>query len=338
MTDHDRPITFEGATYLPIVFAGMSADRRETAMKSGNQEAYGIIDGTHVVLPDLLGDRYRGAEVAHIVTDWALPLMVIARHRKWIRAVAFTGSTFVATLEGRTQVLSRPAGGRFGGVFTQTCPYKLGGSFCGVDMSASGRTQPGIRVDTITTQRMVVVTRPSTWTGSFDDDFFRDGEIAWRWSVPVEAGQSTDSPGPTGLTDATQSWTTNEFVGMEMRILDGNDGAVVEYSEITANTATTLTFNTLATTYPVGTYFDICGFTDNKDHVSPLVGYRDSDRRLSLLFPTPFDIAVGDSGIVQAGCNGLFTTCKNKFGNQLNFGGDAEAPTAGKVLEPPPDQ
>ena len=331
MTDHDRTITFEGHDYRPVVFAGMSADRRESGLSSGNQEVYGIIDGNYVVLPDLLGDRYRGAEVAHVVTDWSMPWLAIARHRRWIRSVGWTGSTFVATLEGRSQVLTRASGGRFGGTFSTTCPYKLGGPYC---KASPILTIVGVRVLTVTTQRMVVTTAPGTYPASYLDDRFRDGEIVWRWSIPVVERQATSAVTTTLLTDSTRAWTVNEHVGRECRILTGTGGSVIDSATITANTATTMTLATLATTHLSGVFYDICGLCQNLDVVSPIVGYRDSDRRVSLLLPTPFDIAVGDSGTIREGCNGLFTTCKGQFGNQLNFGGDNEAPSAGKVVEP----
>ncbi len=332
MTDLDRALTFEGATYRPIVFAGMSAERREAAMRSGNQEAYGIIDGDYVVLPDLLGDRYRGAEVAHVITDFQLPLLVVARHRKWVRSVTFTGSAFVATLEGRTQVLTRPAGGRFGGFFTTVCPYKLGGVYCKKVLTGDD-VQYGVRVATITKQRMSVTTTSATWSASLDDDYFRDGEMAWRWALPVETGQATAGITLTTLTDSGQAWTVDEHVGRECRILSGAAGRVVDYMRISANTATTLTFDG-NNTYASGTHYDVAGFCDNLGHVSPIAKYVDGTRAIELLFPTPFPIAVGDSGIVKVGCNGLKTTCKDKFSNLDNFGGDAEAPSAGKVVKP----
>lgn len=331
-TDHDRPIDFEGATYSPITFAGMSAERREAAMRSGNQEAYGIIDGTYVLLPDLIGDRYRGAEVHHVITDFELPLLVIARHWKRIRAVTWTGSFFTATLEGRTQDLTRPAGGRFGGFFTVTCPYKLGGVYCKKVLSGD-MVHMGIAVDSLVHPRMEFLTETSRWTASFDDDYFRDGEIDWRWSAPVDSGTATSGVTLTTLTDSTQSWTTDEHVGREVRILSGAAGRVVDWSGITANTATTLTFDA-NNTYPSGTHYDIAGYCENLGHVSPIAGYEDSTRGITLLFPTPFPIALGDSGTVKVGCDGLKTTCKNKFDNLDNFGGDPEAPSAGKVVKP----
>lgn len=345
VTDYDRQITFEGATYRPIVFAGMSADRREAALRSGNQEAYGIIDGQHVVLPDLLGDRYRGAEVRHVVTDWHLPILVIARHRKWIRSVTFTGSQFVATLEGRTQVLTRPAGGRFGGTFTVTCPYTFGNEFCKVNLGLAGRTQIGVQVSDVVQQRMIVETDAATYTQSYDDEFFRDGDITWLWSVPEDSGETTSAitgSSTATITDTGQSWTTDEWAGKTARILTpgvGTSGYVREYKLILSNTSDTLTLaGPWSNNWAIGTDYDIVDECENAGTVSPVVRYVNGSRRLDLLIPTPFDIQDGDSGILRAGCDGLFSTCKTKFANQLNFGGDHLAPSAGRVIEPAPDQ
>ena len=51
LTDHDRSITIEGEIYSPISFGTMSADRREAAFRSGNQEIRGAIDGLTITLP-----------------------------------------------------------------------------------------------------------------------------------------------------------------------------------------------------------------------------------------------------------------------------------------------
>jgi len=256
-TDHDRAVTLDGDTFRPIVLAAMSARRVEGGLKSGNQEAYGIIDGTYVTVPHILGNRYRGAEVLHIQADWSRPWLVFGRHRKWIRAVTWTGSQWSATLESRTQVLQREGGGRFGGTFTTTCPYVLGGTYCGADISADVKT--GVTVQTVNDDRMDIEFDTSTWSGSYADEYYRDGEIEWT----------------------------------------------------------------------VG---------DNVGHISPIVSYGHSDRRCKLLLPTPYPIQVGDEGTARPGCDGLFSSCKTKWANQLNFGGDPYAPSSQELIEPPEDQ
>lgn len=259
-TDHDRALLFEGQTFTPANFAGMSAERREAGLRTGDQELYGIIDGNSVLVPDLLGDRYRGAEVAHVVTDWSMPWAWIARHRKWIRSVNWTGSSFVATLETRAQVLTRPAGGGLGGVWTERCPKILGSTTgthpCGADISAW--TVAGVTVQTVHSARMDCAMTVASWPGAWTDEEYRDGEI---------------------------EWTTG----------------------------------------------------DNAGHISAIVSYTHSTRRIKLLRPTPFAITVGDQGTVRVGCDGLFGTCTSKFSNGDNFGGNNLEPSAAKLVEPAED-
>lgn len=256
-TNHDRTVTFLGTQFVPVTFAGMSAERREAALRSGNQELYGVIDGNYVLLPDLLGDLYRGAEVAHVVTDWSRPWLWVARHRKRIRNVNWTGTQWVATLESQAQIMTRPAGGRFGGVWAPPCPYKLGGPGCGRDISAW--EIPTATVQTVVDSRMVVRFSVASWPGTWVDDEYRDGEVEW---------------------------------------LTG----------------------------------------DNAGVVSPIVRYVHSTREVELLLPTKFRIQVGDTAIGRVGCNGLATTCKDKFDWLDNHGGDALQPSAAKIVEPPGGQ
>jgi len=42
---------------------------------------------------------------------------------------------------------------------------------------------------------------------------------------------------------------------------------------------------------------------------------------VTLFLPTVFTITAGDTFTIKAGCDKTFATCKNKFSNQLNFGG-----------------
>lgn len=252
LTDHDRKVTFEGEVYTPISFGRMSAERREAAFRSGNQEVRGIIDGTAITVPDLDANRYRGAEVRQVVFDWRRPWIVYARHRKWVRSIVRDGSTFIGTLEGRTQALQRPAGGRFGGTFSTTCTYELASSFCKKNISADIKT---VTVGTVVDDRRTAQFTTASWTGIYIDDYYRDGSV---------------------------KWTT------------GN----------------------------------------NAGHVSAIYGYTHSTRECDFLMPTPKPIQVGDVGVASPGCDGLLTTCRDKFANQLNFGGDPFAPSASQIIEP----
>lgn len=176
-TDHDRALTVDGQLFRPIVLAAMSARRVEAGLKPGNQEAHGIIDDTYVTFDAINGNLYRGAQVRHLVVDWARPWVVYGRFRKWIRAVNWVGSQWSATLEARTQDLYREHGGRFGGTFTPTCTYDYGGEFCRKDISADVKT--GVVVDAVIDDRQEVEFETASWTGSYPDQHYRDGELEW---------------------------------------------------------------------------------------------------------------------------------------------------------------
>lgn len=51
-------------------------------------------------------------------------------------------------------------------------------------------------------------------------------------------------------------------------------------------------------------------------------------RPIRLVLPLPGDIIVGDTGTLYAGCDKRILTCKEKFGNAINFQGEPSVPGA----------
>lgn len=336
-SDHDRALTIEGATYSPVIFAGMSSETREVGMRTPGQQMFGIIDGTTVVLPDLMGHRYEGAEVFHAEVDWQWPWLVIARNYKTIRSVRWDGMRFVASLDGIAQIIERPAGGRFGGIATRTCGYTLGdANTCKADISAD--VQTGARVATVNDDRLDVDISAASWSGSFSDDYFRDGEIEWLWGPPNFNGTTSATTTSTTLTQTGAGLTVDAHIGETVRILDAVGGVVQAYATVTDNDADSITYATQAdmSGYASSTNWDVVPDAANKGVVSPIVGYTESTRGLVLFVPTPFAIEQYDSGIVRPGCDGLFSTCKNKFSNQDNFGANHLQPKPNDLLEVAP--
>jgi uncharacterized phage protein (TIGR02218 family) len=179
-TDHDRQLTVENKTYLPIVLGGVSADRREGGLRSGDQDVRGVIDGTTITLPQLRTQKYRGATVHMLIVDWLRPAVVYSRHKRIITRIVFDGSNFVGTMESVTQKLRRPTGGRFGGYFSQTCQYELGGPFCKKNISAETVTTAivGSVVDDYMTVRFTTASFAPPAAAQVDD-YYRDGSIVW---------------------------------------------------------------------------------------------------------------------------------------------------------------
>lgn len=342
-TDHDRQLTFEGRTYRPIIMGALSADRREGALRSGDQDAQGIVDEIQITSTDLDAQNFLGAEVRQVLVDWRKPDVVFARHRRWIRKITRTGATFTATLEGRTQQLQRPQAGRFGGFFTTKCQYRLGDRFCKKDISP--------------------------WT-------------QLNAAATSTASAVATSVGYDSVIDTTKAWTPNQFASTTTQqwwLTTTANGAVTtgagQLRKIISNTATQAFLDSAWTTQPANTIgyrigrgfivtsvtraryeFRIAGingaladqwFRDgsvlfttgpNIGRVFPIADYKANNRDITLLLPTPFDVTTAHYGIVQVGCDGLIGTCRDKFANVLNFGGDPYAPSAQQLIEPPEEQ
>jgi uncharacterized phage protein (TIGR02218 family) len=55
----------------------------------------------------------------------------------------------------------------------------------------------------------------------------------------------------------------------------------------------------------------------------------------TLVLPMPYDIQIGDGYSVYAGCDKLFSTCKTKFNNVVNFRGEPHLPGVDAILRGP---
>ncbi len=58
-----------------------------------------------------------------------------------------------------------------------------------------------------------------------------------------------------------------------------------------------------------------------------------SQGNILLTLPMPFDIAVGNSYTITAGCDKNFQTCVSRFNNAVNFRGEPHVPGTDKILE-----
>lgn len=312
LTDHDRPLTIEGYQYLPAALGTLSAEQRDAAMRASNQQASGFIDGTLLTIPDLMGNKYRGAKVTQTIVDWRRPWVWHYRSVKRIRQMAYDGTSWTATMEGMGTRLQQNVGGRFGGTHSQTCTYTLGEpSTCKADLA------------------QMLEYSPTTFLVS---------------NIPLFTST------PTLIRGQSVTWTTNQWQGQKFVLYDGNVRG--EERTILSNTATVLTLDRALSAEPthgdtawigqgprVATIdtqrmvftlnsadfpstYDNNWFRDgeiewttgaNVGTISPIVESEGATRRMRLLLPTPFDIAASDRGIVRPGCDGLIGTCNSKF-------------------------
>lgn len=332
-TDHDRPLTTDLGTHLPVSVGRMSAERREAGLRSGNQEVAGIIDGVQFLLSDLIADRYRGARLVQRVVQWDMPWLVHRAAAKVIRTIKFDGSSWTATIEGVGAKLQRPVGGEFGGVSSTKCPRILGSPTCGADLAKD--TFTGVGVDVVTDDRM----RFTVDTGVFNgpnctvDDYYRDGELTWT------SGQNAGT-----VSRVSRYYGTGEFVllfptkfpiltGDQATIKPGCDGlkstcsgkfrTLLDSGTSTGgNTSTKLNDTTKTWTPNQWAGKDLC-IAKGTGSVQTVHITANTSSQLTV---TPAMSPVPDATSVYT----IQTTS-----NVLNFGGvDVYAPGAGKILEP----
>ncbi len=86
-------------------------------------------------------------------------------------------------------------------------------------------------------------------------------------------------------------------------------------------------------------FFDYgkCTFTSGANNgisreikTSPVVG---GNATINLAEAFPFAILMGDALTLEAGCDRNFSTCVNKFANQLNFRGEPFIPTTDLLMK-----
>lgn len=399
-TDHTRALTIDGKVYMPIGSATISAERRESGLKTGDVEATGYLtnevataytanstgSNTSVVLNDttanwapnawvgyqvenlvnneirlvlantptqlllrtawsstpttgayrirqqtigyvdLMRGQYRDAEVKTATIDWRRPYLKHYGQVRFMRDIRSDGHSWTVSLESRVQLLQKSTGGQRNGIFTPTCPYKLGDiNTCKADLGAN--------VQILGTNGAAETVTTST---------------------------------PLTLNRAGTAWTVNEWVGYRVRILTGT--AKGQERKVVANgtnsVSVDLPFDPLipnGSTFQIGRGYQVTTVVDNRKEfrcsgmdakaddyfrdgeiewtvgdnvgvVSPIYQYTASNRNMVLLVPTPYPITTSDYGIIRPGCDGLISTCRDKYNNVLNFGGSPYDPGAGFVL------
>jgi uncharacterized phage protein (TIGR02218 family) len=310
-TDHDRILTVDAEQYAPALLGSLSAERRDSDLKVSNQEARGLVDGSTVLIPDLLGNKYRGAKVEQWIVDWRRPWVWHYRATKRIRMMSYDGSGWVATLEGVSTQLQQPVGGRFGGTHSQQCTYTLGdAATCKADISDDLiYNETAITVATAGTTAILIAVSGTPWTTNQWAGYY------FHMREGTERGKER----------RIVSNTTNVLTlasSLDASPLNGQVGWIGQGPRVAAVVSPRMEFTITAGDFPTSASYVNNFFRDgewqwttgdNVGHVSPIIEYDAGTRTVRLLLPTPFDINANDRGIMRPGCDGLIGTCFTKF-------------------------
>ena len=166
-TDHDRPLAFDGITFLAD--SGLSA--RALALSSGlavdNSEAIGLLQSDVIAEEDIVAGRFDGAEVRNWLVRWDDVSQRQLRFRGRIGEITRQAGQFQVELRGLTDLLNQPTGR----TYLRTCAAVLGDAQCGVDTSdpVYAATLPVLAQSEL---REILVTR-----SDYTDRWFEQGRL-----------------------------------------------------------------------------------------------------------------------------------------------------------------
>lgn len=133
-TDHDLPLTFEGATFRADAGLTAKAIAQTTGLSVDNTEAIGALSDASIREDEIEQGRFDGAEVTAWLVNWADVSQRSLQFRGTIGEMRRIDGAFRAELRGLTEALNRP----MGRIYQKPCTAVLGDAECGVDLDTPG--------------------------------------------------------------------------------------------------------------------------------------------------------------------------------------------------------
>jgi hypothetical protein len=316
-TDHDRDLVFESVTYRARTGYRRSAIASRADLSVDDTEVLGILDAAEIDAPSLRAGIWDGAEVRIFLVNWADLSQGALRLRRGRlgEAIARDDGTFRAELRGLAQALNVTVGE----LYTPECRADLGDARCRVPI------RPPLRANS-TAYALGAFVRVETDTAATGT--WREEQRIYECTT---AGTSAATP-PTfdttignTTTDGTVTWTARMAWTLPATVASAPDLQTV----VIQNTGE-------AATKPDG-WFEagVAVFETglNAGVARDVLGWVHATRTLTLFLPLPFPAAAGDVLRIQPGCDKRLATCRDRFGNRLNFRGEPWVPGDKGVIE-----
>ena len=128
-TDHDRPLVFDGVTFLADSGMSASALATSTGLSVDNAEAVGLLQSSVLDPDDIAAGRFDGAEVVNWLVQWDNVAARKVKFRGTIGEITRKAGAFEAELRGLTDRLNQPMGKSF----LKNCTALLGDAACGFE-------------------------------------------------------------------------------------------------------------------------------------------------------------------------------------------------------------
>ena len=315
-TDHDRDIVFENVTYRARTGYRRAAIAGRADLSVDDTEVEGILDAAEIDAPSLRAGLWDGAEVRIFLVNWADLAQGALRLRKGRlgEVLARDDGTFRAELRGLAQALNVTVGE----LYTPECRADLGDARCRVPI------RPPFRQNS-TAYALGAFVRVETDTVAIGS--WREQERIYECTTAGTSASSSptfDTVIGNTTTDNTVVWTTRQAWTLPATVASAPDLSTV----VIANTGA-------AATQPDGWFEHGVAIFEtglNAGVARDVLAWTQASRTLALFLPLPFPALPGDVARIQPGCDKRLATCRDRFGNRLNFRGEPHIPGDKGVL------
>lgn len=318
-TDHDRDIVYGGDTYVATIGYQRAAISSGADLAVDETELLGLIDAASINERELRAGVWDHAEVRIFIVNWAALSQGEIRCRRGTlgEVICRDDGSFRAELRGLAQPLQQMVGG----YYQAECRADLGDARCKIPLQPPAR-QNGAAYALGAFVRVPTVGVP---TGTTYDE---EGAIYECTTAGVTAGAQPAFNVGAGLTTADGSvvWTCRTAWTRPATI------------QTVTDSVTLVLVASGIETYPDGWFEGGVAIWEtgaNAGAAREVLTWTQASRTLGLLAPLPVAPQAGDVLRIQPGCDKRWATCRDRFGNKLNFRGEPTVPGANAILETP---
>jgi uncharacterized phage protein (TIGR02218 family) len=169
-TDHDRPLSFDGAGYEALAALSASEVRAAADLSVDGQDAQGALVSDAITETDIADGLWDNAAVEVYRVNWADPAQRVLMRRGNLGQITRGRVAFTAEVRSLAHVLNQP-GGR---TYQYYCDAMLGDARCGKDVSGATFTGTGA-VTVVSGDRGF----GASGLGAFADGWFSLGLVSW---------------------------------------------------------------------------------------------------------------------------------------------------------------
>jgi uncharacterized phage protein (TIGR02218 family) len=170
-TDHDKDVSFDGATYLAASGFTASEAQSSLGLSVDNLTVIGALSAASLSEDDLAAGLYDDAAIEIWRVNWQDTAQRVLMRKGNLGEVARGKVAFEAEMRGLAHKLNQPVGR----AFLRSCDADLGDARCGINLAESAYTGTGAVAAVLTPARVFT----ATGLGAFASGWFSSGKLSW---------------------------------------------------------------------------------------------------------------------------------------------------------------